>query len=140
MVITLNKKNINLRIARRALELQNYDYSKEHRPDKRMSHVDALSRVSSILIIEDNTFEFNLSVCQSQDQKIKEIKVRIRERIGQLVRNAKRDNISKKNIKFCFMYLLQWNKIFCTSIIMTTNMLVSTRLLRYYAKIIGSPI
>lgn len=77
LVMTLNKKNINPRIARWTLELQNFDYSTEHRSGKRMPHVDALSRVNSVLVIEDNTFEFNLSVCQSQDVKIKELKSRL---------------------------------------------------------------
>lgn len=45
LVMTLNKKVINPRIARWAFELQNYDYSTEHPPGKRMPHVDALSRV-----------------------------------------------------------------------------------------------
>lgn len=56
LVMTLNKKKINPRIARWALELQNYDYKTEHRPGKRMQHVDVLSRVDSILVVEPNTF------------------------------------------------------------------------------------
>lgn len=77
LVMTLNKQIVNPRIARWALELQNYDYRTEHRPGKRMSHVDALSRTNSILVIEDNSFEFNLSVCQTQDVKVKELKSRL---------------------------------------------------------------
>jgi len=69
--MTLNKQNLNPRIARWALELQNFDYSTEHRPGNKTSHVDALSRTNSILIVEDNTFEFNLSVCQTQDNIMK---------------------------------------------------------------------
>lgn len=42
-----------------------------------MSHVDALSRTNSILIVEDNTFEHNLAICQSQDIKIKELTARL---------------------------------------------------------------
>lgn len=42
-----------------------------------MSHVDALSRTNSVLVIEDNTFEFNLSVCQMQDIKLKELRSRL---------------------------------------------------------------
>ncbi|XP_071652503.1 uncharacterized protein [Temnothorax longispinosus] len=52
--LTLNKKDINPRIARWALELQNFDYEVEHRIGARMQHVDALSRVNNILVIEDN--------------------------------------------------------------------------------------
>lgn len=45
-----------------------------------MSHVDALSRINSILVVEANTFEFNLTICQSQDPKIKELKTRLLEK------------------------------------------------------------
>ncbi|XP_011165440.1 uncharacterized protein LOC105199865 [Solenopsis invicta] len=84
LVITLNKKDINPRIVRWALELQNFDYSTEHRPGKRMAHVDALSRTNSVLVVEDNTFEFNLTVCQAQDTKIKELRTRLEREQGGL--------------------------------------------------------
>ena len=74
---TLNKKEINPRIARWALELQHYDYTPEHRAGTRMTHVDALSRSNAILVIEDNPFEWNLTVSQSRDPEI----VKIRERL-----------------------------------------------------------
>lgn len=61
--MTLQKKDINPRIARWALELQNYDYTVEHRREK-MKHVDALSRSFNICIIEDNPFKYNLAVCR----------------------------------------------------------------------------
>lgn len=54
--MTLQKKDINPRIARWALELQNYDYVIEHRPGDRMKHVDALSRSFNINIVDDNPF------------------------------------------------------------------------------------
>jgi len=76
--MTLNKQNINPRIARWALELQNFDYSTEHRPGRKMSHVDALSRTNGILVVEDNIFEFNLSVCQAQDDRIEKLKSRLK--------------------------------------------------------------
>lgn len=41
-----------------------------------MTHVDALSKANCVLVI-DNTFEFNLSVCQMQDVKIGELKSRL---------------------------------------------------------------
>lgn len=74
LIMTLNKKEINPRIARWALALQNYDYKTEHRPGKRMQHVDALSRSNSILVVEPNTFEFELAVCLKQDSIIKELR------------------------------------------------------------------
>jgi len=78
LIMTLNKKEINPRIARWALELQNYDYVTEHRPGTRMPHVDALSiRVHHVLVLEDNSFEFNLAVCQADDENIKRLKKRL---------------------------------------------------------------
>jgi len=71
--LTLQKRDINPRIARWALELQSYDYTVEHRPGNRMRHVDTLSRSFNVCIIEDNPFEHNLSICQSRDEKIKQI-------------------------------------------------------------------
>ena len=59
MILTLNKKELNPRIARWALELQNYDYTLEHREGKRMQHVDSLSRIASIFTIEANTLDEN---------------------------------------------------------------------------------
>lgn len=44
LAMTLNKKAINPRIARWALELEDYNYSIQHRSGVRMGHVDALSR------------------------------------------------------------------------------------------------
>ena len=67
LTLTLNKKEINPRIARWALELQNYDYSLEHRSGKRMQHVDALSRNTTIFVLEANSFDENLIICQGKD-------------------------------------------------------------------------
>lgn len=38
-----------------------------------MAHVDALSRSFGVLVVEDNPFEWNLTILQSKDPKIKEI-------------------------------------------------------------------
>lgn len=74
LTLTLNKKELNPRIARWALEMQNFDYVVEHRTGKRMQHVDALSRCQEIMVIETNTFEENLVICQNRDPKIKRLK------------------------------------------------------------------
>jgi len=40
-----------------------------------MGHVDALSRLpGNILVVEDNSFELNFALSQSQDQKLSELK------------------------------------------------------------------
>lgn len=72
--LTLARKDINPRIARWALFLQNYDFEIVHRPASRMNHVDALSRAHNILVLEANTFEQTLSIKQSTDPTIKEIR------------------------------------------------------------------
>lgn len=71
--LTLNKKDVNLRISHWALFLQNYDYEIVHRPGKWMNHVDTLSRYHSILILEGSTFERTLSICQDRDEEILKI-------------------------------------------------------------------
>lgn len=81
---TLSKRDINPRISRWALFLQNYDYEIVHRPGKRMAHVDALSRCHSVLVIESSTFERTLSVCQDRDEEIRKI----------------RDNLEKNEMKY----------------------------------------
>lgn len=72
--LTLEKQNINPRISRWALFLQNYDFEIAHRPGTKMGHVDALSRCHNILVLEANTFEQILSVKQGIDEKIVEIR------------------------------------------------------------------
>lgn len=72
--LTLSKQSINPRIARWAMFLQSYDFQIEHGPNKRMSHVDALSRCHSILILEANTFEQTLIIKQNQDENIRKLR------------------------------------------------------------------
>lgn len=55
--LCLNKKTINPRIARWALAMQEYQYTVEHRENRKMQHLDALSRCHNILILEGNTLE-----------------------------------------------------------------------------------
>lgn len=74
LMMTLNKKELNPRIARWALEMQNFDYTVQHRAGIKMQHVDSLSRCNEILMIDSNTFEENLIICQNRDNKIVKIK------------------------------------------------------------------
>ncbi|XP_043478302.1 uncharacterized protein LOC122508807, partial [Leptopilina heterotoma] len=76
--LTLDKKEVNPRISRWALELENYDKTFEHRSGEKMQHVDAFSRaVNVIMIVEDNSLESNLSICQNLDPKIKELREKL---------------------------------------------------------------
>lgn len=73
LTLTLSKKLLNPKISRWALELQDYDYEIEHRVGTRMGHVDALSRCTNIMIINDNSFENSLASAQHRDSIIKNI-------------------------------------------------------------------
>lgn len=71
LVFTLNKINLNHRIARWSLKLQDYSFKVKHRDGKHMVHVDALSRVSAY--IEYMPLEKELQYRQLQDPKLKVI-------------------------------------------------------------------
>jgi len=75
--LTMNKKDLNPRIARWALLFQNYDFSIEHRAGSKMKHVDALSRNTNILVLTENTFEQTLSIKQIEDRDIGKLKERL---------------------------------------------------------------
>lgn len=51
LVHAINKANLNPRIARWILKLQNYKFKIIHREGHRMSHVDALSRAVNLVQI-----------------------------------------------------------------------------------------
>lgn len=55
LTMTLTKKQVNPRIARWALELENYNYTIQHRSGVSMGHVDALSRCHADKPTEENT-------------------------------------------------------------------------------------
>lgn len=96
--LTLSKQTVNPRISRWAMFLQDYDYKIEHRPGKRMSHVDALSRCNGVLVLEANTFEQTLSIRQDRDKEICKIR-------NKLVRNGEdkfyelRDGLVYRKVK-----------------------------------------
>jgi len=50
--MTMKKKEVPLRVARWAMFLQDYDYDIEHRSGTKMRHVDALSRVTCLVLTE----------------------------------------------------------------------------------------
>lgn len=70
--LALQKKEINNRILRWYLELLEFDFTLEHKPNNLMRHVDCLSR-NPILVIEDNTFERILCIKQGEDHNIIEL-------------------------------------------------------------------
>jgi len=73
VTLTLQRKDVNPRIARWTMFLQNYSYDIEHRPGSRMQHVDALNRCKHILVLEACTFNQTLAVKQGTGPDIKTI-------------------------------------------------------------------
>lgn len=69
LALALSKKDINPRISRWILILQNYDYDVHHREGTRMRHVDALSR-NHILLFLDGSLESAMIVAQNADPDI----------------------------------------------------------------------
>ncbi|CAH1713532.1 unnamed protein product [Aphis gossypii] len=100
--LTLSKQEINPRISRWALFLQNYDFSIFHRPNKNMQHVDAFSRCHAILILESNTFEQVLAIRQNTDDDIIKIRDELLMKDSKLfeLRNGLVYRKENKNVRF----------------------------------------
>ncbi|GBN37778.1 hypothetical protein AVEN_172651-1 [Araneus ventricosus] len=69
----MHKKDLITRIARWALQLEEFDYEIEHRAGNRMQHVDALSR-HPVMIISNDTFTAKLKKAQDEDENIETLK------------------------------------------------------------------
>ena len=67
---TLERKSLNPRIARWALELQNYEYEVEHRKGESMTHADALSRCYAIVPSDRQEVESRIRITQVRDPEI----------------------------------------------------------------------
>lgn len=72
LVYAVNKANLNPRIVRWTLRLQNYTFNIIHREGRRMVHVDALSRVV-IAYLEPLPLERELELRQLLDPQLKNI-------------------------------------------------------------------
>ncbi|GBM69960.1 Transposon Ty3-I Gag-Pol polyprotein [Araneus ventricosus] len=70
---TMHKKDLITRIARWALQLEEFDYEMEHRAGNRMQHVDALSR-HPIMIISNDTLTAKLKKEQYENENIQTLK------------------------------------------------------------------
>jgi len=71
LVLAMKKININPRIARWSLVLQNYRFELKHRSSDKMVHVDCLSR--HIMVINNISVEDEIMYKQLMDPKLKEI-------------------------------------------------------------------
>ncbi|GFX18840.1 hypothetical protein TNCV_4143611 [Trichonephila clavipes] len=67
------KKELITRIARWALQLEEFDYEIEHRAGSRMKHVDALSRYPVMMVCND-TLTSKLKKAQKEDDNIQTLK------------------------------------------------------------------
>ncbi|GFY33849.1 retrovirus-related Pol polyprotein from transposon 17.6 [Trichonephila clavipes] len=68
---TMQKKELITRIARWALQLEEFDYEIEHRAGSRMKHVDALSRYPVMMVCND-TLTSKLKKAQEEMDKLNE--------------------------------------------------------------------
>lgn len=66
--MTMNKKEIPLRVSRWAMFLQDFDYEIEHRRGTQMRHVDALSRLGMVIV---DTLSHRIKEAQSHDDYLK---------------------------------------------------------------------
>lgn len=73
--MTMNKRDLCVRVARWALLLEEFNYTIEHRPGKSMCHVDALSRNPCVLAIceSDDSVTMRLAKAQRDDEYLKPI-------------------------------------------------------------------
>lgn len=74
LTLTLNKKIINPRISRWALELENYNYQVRHRKGKLMGHVDALSRQPVAAAVDASGVDVKVQILHGRDSGIVEIR------------------------------------------------------------------
>uniref|UniRef100_W8B0Q9 Retrotransposable element Tf2 155 kDa protein type 3 n=1 Tax=Ceratitis capitata TaxID=7213 RepID=W8B0Q9_CERCA len=69
--LTMKKKDVPLRVSRWAMYLQDFDYVTEHRPATKMKHVDALSRMTAMLL--EVSLSFRLREAQQSDNWVRAI-------------------------------------------------------------------
>ncbi|GFY20719.1 retrovirus-related Pol polyprotein from transposon 17.6 [Trichonephila clavipes] len=72
-VENLRNTDLNTRIARWALQLEEFDYEIEHRAGSRMKHVDALS-LYPVMIVCNDTLTSKLKKAQEEDDNIQTLK------------------------------------------------------------------
>jgi len=70
---TLEKKDLETRVARWALLVSEYDYTIEHRSGSRMPHVDSLSRYPACMAIQGRVFLSRLMAAQRDDPDVRAV-------------------------------------------------------------------
>ncbi|GFT83827.1 uncharacterized protein TNCV_639201 [Trichonephila clavipes] len=97
------KKELITRIARWALQLEEFDYEIEHRAGSRMKHVDALSRYPVMMVCND-TLTSKLKKAQEEDDNIQTLKSLLEKQeseefLSEMKRCEFLRNDAKKNIE-----------------------------------------
>lgn len=112
--LTLNKREIVPRIMRWCLFLQNYDYTIEHRSNTRMHHVDALSRIHNVLVLDGNTLGQTLALKQLTDDSIHKIKETLENKEHPLyeLRNGLVYRKTKGHVKFYVPEKMEYSIIY----------------------------
>ncbi|XP_017481076.1 PREDICTED: uncharacterized protein LOC108370282 [Rhagoletis zephyria] len=70
--MTMKKRDVPLRVSRWPMFLQDFDYEIEHRSGTKMRHVDALSRVSCLML--EDSLSHRLKQAQLQDNWIRAVR------------------------------------------------------------------
>lgn len=70
---TMAKKDLIPKIARWTMDLQEFDYSIEHRAGSRMKHVDSLSRNAVMIISDEENIRIQTNQAQAADDDLKPI-------------------------------------------------------------------
>ncbi|GFW16493.1 hypothetical protein TNCV_2351171 [Trichonephila clavipes] len=93
---TMQKKELITRIARWALQLEEFDYEIEHRAGSLMKHVDALSRYPVMMVCND-TLTSKLKKAQEEDDNIQTFK--------SLLEKQESEEFFERNGKHSFKYV-----------------------------------
>ncbi|KAK9685091.1 Integrase zinc binding domain [Popillia japonica] len=93
------------------LFLQDFNYTLEHRPGTRMNHVDALSRVQEVLILEGNTLEQNVTYKQDSDPEVRKIRESLEHQESQFyeLRNGLVYRKSRGNLLFVIPETMEYH-------------------------------
>lgn len=81
---TLQRKAVNPRIACWAFEIENFNYTIQHRSGTGMGHVDALSRSIASVIHESADLELRLGALQNRDSNIIELREKLQNESSKL--------------------------------------------------------
>lgn len=95
--VTMNKRDLCMRMARWSLLLEEFNYDIEHRSDKLMNHVDTLSRhPRQVMLVEESRTELITRIykAQREDDDIKSILVNVTKR-------ASEDFVLQNGILYC---------------------------------------